>query len=136
MTEFKLDQRLQADCHLLHETGLFSYLLHKNAAVTWFILVPHVEQTELYQLESAVQNILYPEINRVSSFVDSRFPVDKINVASIGNVVAQMHIHIIGRRRDDDYWPDVVWGKALEKTYPAAQVDAIRKKFNVFLQTD
>lgn len=131
---FKLDERLAADTHLLMDDDIYTYLLNKNAEVAWLILVPHIEQTEFYHLKPDVQNRLCEQINRLSKFIESGFSIDKLNVATIGNVVSQMHVHVIGRRKDDAYWPDVVWGKAFEKTYTKRQVDSIRSSFCTFMQ--
>ncbi len=128
MKNFTLDKRLQADCHVLFESDATSYLLHKNAEVLWLIMVPHTEQTEFYELEVALQEELCRQINRLSAFLQSHFSIDKINLATIGNVVAQMHIHVIGRRHDDAYWPDVVWGQSFDKTYSPAEVESLRQQ--------
>ncbi len=125
MTEFILDKRLLNDCHLITEDDNISYLLHRNAEVVWFILVPHTLQVEFYQLDKQSRERLYEEINQLSEFISSNFDIHKINIATIGNVVSQMHIHVIGRRTDDLYWPDVVWGKGFNKTYDQDQVSLI-----------
>jgi diadenosine tetraphosphate (Ap4A) HIT family hydrolase len=133
MLNFKLDSRLQADCHWMAKTDDITYLLHKNAEVLWFILVPGTDRTEFYQLEAALQNHVCQQINAVSVFIQSQFQMDKINVATIGNVVSQMHIHVIGRTHNDIYWPDVVWGRAFEKTYRPAEVESIKQSLNTYL---
>lgn len=135
MHMFHLDDRLHADCHRLHEAPSLTYLLHKNAEVAWFIIVPHVQQTEFFQLDAAAQKRLCDHINLVSTFIQAHFQTDKINVATIGNVVSQMHIHVIGRRKDDAYWPDVVWGKAGARSYGAAQLETVRASFDAFLRS-
>lgn len=129
MSDFSIDERLLADCSVLTESAEFSYLLQQNAEVAWFILLPHTRKTEFYQLGASLQNQVCIEINRVSDFILSQFSVDKINVATIGNVVSQMHIHVIGRRMDDAYWPDVVWGKPAGKKYKTSQIDKLRQQF-------
>ena len=118
---FAIDKRFLNDCSVIMEHDGVSYLLHNNAEVLWFILLPHTRQTEFYQLEAALQNHVCTQINQMSVFIQSHFEIDKINVATIGNVVSQLHIHVIGRRRDDVYWPDVVWGKGFDKTYSDEQ---------------
>ncbi len=128
MNDFVIDKRLLNDCQLITELGGISYLLHKNAEVAWFIMVPHIQQTEFYQLDATLQNQLCTQINLLSEFIKSNFDSHKINVATIGNVVSQMHIHVIGRRNDDVYWPDVVWGKGFAKSYDAKQVSSISER--------
>lgn len=136
MAEFTLDQRLLNDCHVIAQPEGLSYLLHNNAEVVWFILVPHTRQTEFYRLEPGLQSRVCTQINHMSGFIQSHFEVDKINVASIGNVVSQLHIHVIGRRRDDAYWPDVVWGKGYQKTYNEQQRLTISRQLISALKTD
>ena len=115
------------------ESDRFSYLLHHNAEVVWFILVPHTEVTELYQLDSGLQLQVYQQINILSDYIHNHFSIDKINVASIGNVVPQLHIHVIGRRRDDVYWPDVVWGKKFKKKRDSTQISLISSQLSAYL---
>jgi len=133
MMQFSIDKRLLQDCFLITESNGVSYLLHRNAEVVWFILVPQCDQTEFYQLASSLQQQLCSQINLLSGFIQSHFDIHKINVATIGNVVSQMHIHVIGRRQDDAYWPDVVWGKAFDKTYSDRQVSFISEQLIHFL---
>ena len=128
MNEFNLDPRLQQDCSLLWQDAELSVLLHHNAEVLWLILVPHSEQTEFYQLAPALQQRLLAEINRLSACLLDEFGSDKINLATIGNLVAQLHIHVIGRRHDDAYWPDVVWGKPVPRSHDAASIADIKQR--------
>lgn len=130
---FCIDHRLLNDCHEITELNGISYLLHRNAEVVWFILVPHTDQTEFYQLTPLLQNQLCSQVNLLSEFIQLHFDIHKINVATIGNIVSQMHIHVIGRRQDDVYWPDVVWGKSFDKTYQAEQVSLISDQLINFL---
>ena len=135
MTDFQLDQRLQNDCFVLFELEGIHYLLHKNAEVVWLILVPHSPVTELFLLDEGLKTRLYKQIDRVSEYFELHFEVDKINVASIGNVVAQLHIHVVGRRRDDLYWPDVIWGKAYSTEYDESTVKSICDSLSTFLNS-
>ena len=134
MKDFTLDSRLDNDCHLLAEADGFSFLLHRNAEVLWLILVPHTAEHEFYRLTPDLQSRACERISLLSRFLQSHFDIDKINVATIGNVVAQMHIHVIGRRHDDAYWPDLVWGRDFHKTYEKDQVGRIKQQLQAFLQ--
>lgn len=134
MSDFRLDARLVNDCHLLVEDDNFSYLLHNNAEVSWLMLVPHTQQHEFYQLPETMQSAACDRISVLSRFLHSHFEIDKINVATIGNVVTQMHIHVIGRRHDDAYWPDPVWGRDFNDIYEEAQVLQLRRQLQEFLQ--
>lgn len=123
----QIHPQLQQDCHQLGELGACSLLLHKNALVPWFILLPATEQRELYQLEPALQQQVHGEINRLAAFVNDYFHADKLNIASIGNIVPQLHIHIIGRFHNDFCWPAPVWGQTERTDYTAQRLDEIRQ---------
>jgi len=100
MTEsdvFKLDSRLDNDCFTLGQLKTSRLLLLNNSLVPWFILVPETSATEIYELPHAQQLELLDEINLLSNHLKQNFAVDKLNVAAIGNIVNQMHIHIVGR---------------------------------------
>ena len=123
----RLDERLQRDCHLLGRIMSTRVLLHRNAGVAWFILVPDTDCIELVDLRADQQTELFDQINALSGFIRSHFAVEKLNVASIGNVVAQLHVHVIGRNHDDYCWPDPVWGRPCEDVYSAEEVDRVRE---------
>jgi diadenosine tetraphosphate (Ap4A) HIT family hydrolase len=125
MNEFELDRRLQADCHVLGEVDAGLLLLFNNALLPWFILVPRTQATELYQLDSDQQLRLWQEVNRLSKFIDSEFEVEKLNVAAIGNMVSQLHVHVVGRHSNDYCWPGVVWGAEGREDYRQEQLGSI-----------
>ncbi len=111
---FSLHPRLAADTHELGRLSLSRVLLHKDATVPWFILVPEVEATELFQLTQHDRSRLGEEVDALAAHVKRVFECDKINVAAIGNLVPQLHVHVVGRRHDDPAWPGVVWGATLQ----------------------
>jgi len=121
-----LDPRLAADGHLLGLLGDTRLLLLDDARFPWLILVPATEAVELCDLEPTLREQVWAQVHEVSLLVRALFPVDKLNVAAIGNVVSQLHLHVIGRRRDDPCWPGVVWGAGGREPYPAAEVARIR----------
>jgi diadenosine tetraphosphate (Ap4A) HIT family hydrolase len=110
---FSLHPRLLEDCHVLGRLVLCQVLLHRNATLPWFILVPEcdAEASEWHDLPVARRRQLEDESMLVSRFLRARLDVHKVNIAAIGNIVAQLHVHVIGRRRDDPCWPGVVWGR-------------------------
>jgi diadenosine tetraphosphate (Ap4A) HIT family hydrolase len=82
-----------------------------NAHYVWLILVPEVPSAiELIDLNENQQQQLLAEINQVSHILKNHFPCDKLNIAMIGNIVSQLHVHIVARRKDDISWPNPVWG--------------------------
>ncbi|RJG50551.1 HIT domain-containing protein [Motilimonas pumila] len=126
MPSFELAPQLQQDCHVLAESDISLLLLLDNALYPWFLIVPKTQHTEIYQLDIAVQQQLLAQMNGLSQFIDKQFKPDKLNVAAIGNVVSQLHIHHIARFKTDDCWPGVVWGQCQQQSYQKAQVDTIR----------
>lgn len=126
MNEFVLDPRLEEDCIQLGELELSLVLLMNNSLVPWFILVPKVGENEICLLTNQQQNILYTEIDILSKFVSDSFETDKLNIAAIGNIVNQLHVHIVGRRKDDYCWPGVVWGEKEKRPYSDAEIVNIR----------
>jgi diadenosine tetraphosphate (Ap4A) HIT family hydrolase len=129
MTDFILDSRLEADCIILTKVDNIIVLLMDNALLPWFILVPEVEVKELFLLTGTERKNLENLQNRISRFILNNFDVSKLNVAAIGNVVSQLHIHVIGRREDDFAWPGTVWGRPEKEKYPPVKIETIRKKF-------
>lgn len=103
--------QLGADCHVLGRLRSGALLLNRNAALPWFLLVPEGDAVELHDLPPAVRRRLESDQDGLARFVLRRFACDKLNVAAIGNVVPQLHVHVIGRYRDDPCWPGVVWGR-------------------------
>lgn len=123
---FELDARLQQDCFRLGRLEYCHVLLLDNAAVPWFVLVPETEVVEICDLPVAQQHQLLQETTAVASFVREAFGIDKLNVAAIGNIVRQLHVHVVGRRAGDYCWPGVVWGTVPPERYTDEQLAQIR----------
>jgi diadenosine tetraphosphate (Ap4A) HIT family hydrolase len=137
MAEFLLHPRLVADCISLGRMDLSRLLLMNDAQYPWFILVPELPGlTELYQLGESERARLWQESARLSRALVTLFTPDKLNVASLGNQVPQLHVHHIARRRDDPAWPDPVWGKRPSQPYSpeqrAALIDRVRGALESF----
>jgi len=131
---FVLDSRLEQDTLLLGDFPLCRLLLMNDAQYPWFVLVPRREEvSELFQLDTADQQALWQEATSLAETVKDTFGADKMNVATLGNVVSQLHVHVIARRRDDPAWPGPVWGKHPAQPYSAEQVAAIRSKLKLVL---
>ncbi|MCW9047940.1 MAG: HIT domain-containing protein [Gammaproteobacteria bacterium] len=124
---FKLHPQLQTDCYDLGVLGDCTLLLNKNALLPWFILVPHTTENELYKLESHQQSNVQNSINKLAQFVESHFITDKLNIATIGNIVPQLHIHVIGRFKNDFCWPQPVWGQSEFTPYNDNKLDLIKQ---------
>lgn len=131
---FVLDSRLEQDTLQLGDFPLCRLLLMNDANYPWFILVPRCEGvSELFQLDSSDQQALWREATALAETLKDIFGADKMNVATLGNVVSQLHIHVIARRRDDAAWPAPVWGRSPATPYSNAQIDAIRQKLKLVL---
>jgi len=108
---FKLHQQLQKDCFFIKDLKLSQFLLMNNSNYPWFILVPKIENAvELIDLSFPNQQILLQEINQISKLSKNIFKYDKLNIATLGNVVDQLHVHIISRYKNDRVFPRPVWG--------------------------
>jgi diadenosine tetraphosphate (Ap4A) HIT family hydrolase len=123
---FKLHERLAADTVLVRPLTLCQVLCMDNRVWPWLILVPaRLDVTELHHLEPADRTRLMEEIAEVSQVMERLFKPDKLNVAAIGSIVPQLHVHIVARRRDDPAWPNPVWGSGIAERYPAGELDAL-----------
>ncbi|NTS76560.1 HIT family protein [Catenovulum sp. SM1970] len=132
MTEFELDTRLQADCFEICELKLSKLLLLDNGKLPWLILVPKVAgATELIDLSAEQQTELLAEVNQASNILNDLYQPDKLNVAAIGNVVSQLHVHVIGRYKNDPVWPSPVWGNLADEPY---HEEALQKRLTELKQ--
>lgn len=125
MNDFELDARLAKDCLILGKLNTSLLLLMNNSLAPWFILVPQTSETELTDLSPADQAGLLEEINLLSAFIKGYFEISKLNIAAIGNIVGQLHIHVVGRDPSDFCWPNVVWGTSEQKPYTTERVNEI-----------
>ncbi|NOX09469.1 MAG: HIT family protein [Gammaproteobacteria bacterium] len=125
MNDFQLDERLQQDCIVIGKTASGWLLLMDNALLPWFILVPEVTETEFVDLSPPLRTTLMDEVNAISRMIKGLDGVEKMNIGMIGNVVSQLHIHIIGRHEGDFCWPDVVWGRPEREPYTLQERDIL-----------
>lgn len=124
---FALHPQLARDCIALGDLSLCRVLLMDDARFPWVILVPRrPDIQEIYQLEEADQQQLWRESARLSARLMQSFAGDKLNVAALGNLVPQLHIHHIVRFRHDACWPAPVWGQAQAQPSSAERIDDIR----------
>lgn len=123
---FQLHPRLAADTHLLGSSGYSMLLLMNNARVPWFIQVPKTAVLELHRLPLSLRAAIREETDAIATFVEAHFRPDKLNIATIGNLVPQLHIHVIGRFEGDDCWPAPVWGRLEPQDYDDAELGRIR----------
>ncbi len=110
MTEFEIHPRLLADCYRLGRLGACHLLLHRNASLPWFILVPETDVTDLLDLGPKAREAVLDACALVCAYIKTEFRVSKVNFAAIGNLVPQLHLHLVGRTPGDACWPAPVWG--------------------------
>ncbi len=128
MFKFEINPQLLADCHRLGRLELCHVLLNKNAALPWFILVPETAVADLLDLPEAQRTVALSEAAVIAQLIKRHLGYLKINFAAIGNVVPQLHLHIVGRKPDDACWPAPVWGNLVEsREYSAQRVVEMRE---------
>ena len=133
--EFALDPLLAADTIVVGETPLNQVLLMNDARYPWLILVPwRCAVTEPFELSDADQVQLWRESMRLGEAMKAHFAADKLNIASLGNQVAQLHVHHIARFHADDAWPGPVWGVGNAVPYSDAALEALMNELRILLQ--
>jgi diadenosine tetraphosphate (Ap4A) HIT family hydrolase len=118
--------QLMQDCQLLGKFTLCHLLLMRDANYPWCILVPDRDDiSEIHQLSETDQQQLLRESSLLSVAMESAFSPDKLNIAALGNVVPQLHLHHIARYRTDAAWPAPVWGRVPAKPYLEYELEAV-----------
>ncbi|MFT7526322.1 MAG: diadenosine tetraphosphate (Ap4A) HIT family hydrolase [Arenicella sp.] len=126
---FKLHPQLKMDTFRIGDLPLCEVLLMNESQFPWLILVPRKENiSELYQLPKIEIRQANIESLEISRLMMQFFVGDKLNVAALGNLVPQLHIHHIVRNRDDSVWPQPVWGNFTAKPYSEAAANAVLSK--------
>lgn len=136
-TGFKLHARLAEDTLPLGDFPLCRLLLMNDAQYPWFVLVPRRDGIrEIYELSEADQRQLLKESGQLSRAMMEAFKGEKLNVAALGNVVPQLHLHHIVRYANDAAWPAPVWGRHPARPYTKAEVQARLKPLRARLPDD
>ncbi|MEQ6916493.1 HIT family protein [Halomonas aquatica] len=118
MQDFELDARLAADTHPVTELPLCQLRLMDDARFPWLVLVPRRHGvSEVFELDNQDQHQLWREATELGRALLGALEGDKLNIASLGNMVAQLHAHVIVRRREDAAWPAPVWGHGQAEPY-------------------
>jgi diadenosine tetraphosphate (Ap4A) HIT family hydrolase len=122
---FALDPRLAADTSLIGDLPLSRALLMNDARYPWVILVPRRPGlAEIIELAADDRARLMEEIALAAGAISGMAGVEKINVGALGNIVRQLHVHVLGRRAGDAAWPGPVWGNGTAEPYEAAAREA------------
>ncbi len=131
MAAFAPDPAFEAGSVFAADWPLCQVWLQDDARFPWLILIPRVPgAVEIADLSVPDRGVLMDEIIRAGQVVHrlgeaAGRPVEKLNTAALGNVTAQLHVHVVGRRRDDGLWPDPVWGRAGCRGYDDDTVDRL-----------
>ena len=133
LAAWELDPLLERDTVVIGDMPLSRALLIKDATYPWLLLVPRREgAVEIIDLEEVEQAQLMTEVSRVARALKEVTQCDKLNIAALGNLVPQLHVHVIARRTSDAAWPRPVWGVMPPLAHDAEEVQnfisALRRK--------
>lgn len=133
VASFALDPRLEADTRHIAMLPLCELRLMDDARFAWLVLVPRrAGMVEVADLTDAEQQQLWREANRCAAALRAVAPCDKLNLGALGNVVRQLHLHVVARTQGDAAWPGPVWGSGSAVPYAsdalAARLDALRRR--------
>jgi len=136
VNEMILHKQLEKDCIVLGQLDLCAVLLMPDANYPWLILVPQRQDiSEIYQLSDADQQQLMRESSQISRLLVGLFEPDKINVAALGNMVPQLHVHHVVRYKTDAAWPAPVWGAVPAKKYNDEMLNLLMAKLSKAFQS-
>ncbi|NNJ90592.1 MAG: HIT domain-containing protein [Gammaproteobacteria bacterium] len=134
---FNLHPRLEADTFPIGDLPLSRLLLMNDSRYPWIILVPRIDSVnEMHHLNDADRQQLMKESCLVAEFIENNFSIDKMNVGVLGNIVAQLHMHHIGRSINDPAWPGPVWGHSAAVPYVEEQAQALIDKCRKTLESN
>ncbi|MBB3833712.1 diadenosine tetraphosphate (Ap4A) HIT family hydrolase [Xanthomonas arboricola] len=129
---FQLDPRLAADTVFVADGPLSQVRLMDDTRFPWLVLVPRVaDVSEWIDLDGGQQRLLLAEINQLSQLLRVEPGVGKLNLGALGNIVRQLHVHLVGRHPGDAAWPGPVWGNGSAQRFAA---DALRERVAAWAQ--
>jgi diadenosine tetraphosphate (Ap4A) HIT family hydrolase len=122
---FELDARLGQDSMLLAQGPLSQLRLMDDLRFPWLVLVPRVpEVSEWLELDGAQQRLLLAEINQAGNLIRKEPDTEKLNIGALGNIVRQLHVHLVGRHAGDAAWPGPVWGSGAAQRYSQTALES------------
>ncbi len=131
---FEMDKRLVGDTVELGDFALSRVLLMNDSRYPWLILVPRVvDASEVFDLQLEQQQELWQETQVVAHALKHAFAADKINIATLGNVVSQLHMHIVVRMQNDEAWPAPIWGRGIAQPYSESALIEMRTRLQAAL---
>ncbi len=130
---YQLNAQLEAESFAVSQLSLCEVRLLNQRNLLWLVLIPQRENvTELIELSDTDQRTLLSEMNQVSALLKANFPCDKLNIAMLGNVVSQLHVHVIARCFDDAYFPRAPFGMPADP-YPLEAQQALIQRLQDLL---
>lgn len=136
-SNYDLSPRLENDSVFIADLNLCELRLLKDGDLDWFLLIPKKNNiVEFCDLSREEQYLLSDELSFVSSTLGKNSKFDKINVASIGNIVNQMHYHVVARRKSDRAWPGTIWGTTAQNPFNGQKAEFWSRVFNSALSID
>lgn len=125
MKSFELDPRLAADSHWVADQALCQVRLMDDTRFPWLVLVPRVAGAiEWFDLAESDQHLLLDEVSQAARLLRQQSGCDKINIGALGNMVRQLHVHVVARSVGDAAWPGPVWGSGEAKRFAPAALEA------------
>jgi diadenosine tetraphosphate (Ap4A) HIT family hydrolase len=131
-TPFELDARLAGDTLVVGDLTLCRVLLMRDSRYAWLVLVPRrAAMVEVSDLPDDERVLLWREVDAAGAALRAIAPCDKLNIGALGNIVRQLHVHVVARRDGDAAWPGPVWGFGKAEAYAEGEaeriVDAVRQ---------
>lgn len=118
MSDFVLDPRLEQDSRFIADLPLCQVRLMNDTRYAWVLLIPRRQDAEeVFDLDDSDQNQLWREATVLGQALKQHVAGDKLNLATLGNVVSQLHMHVVVRMRGDDAWPGPIWGHGQARPY-------------------
>lgn len=135
MKHFTIDPELEKNSFFVTDLELSKVYVKNDKENPWFVLIPKkAHATELMDLTHEEQCILMEEITMVSDFLKNFYKPSKLNVGTLGNMVRQLHIHVIARYENDRAWPQALWGTTPSQIFEEVELENIRSNFQDFTE--
>ncbi|MFA6237796.1 MAG: HIT family protein [Bacteriovorax sp.] len=133
MNHFNIDPELKKNSLFIADLALSSLFIKNDKENPWFVLVPRkIRAEELVDLTHEEQCMLMEEVSIVSEFLKKYYQPFKINIGSLGNIVRQLHVHIIARYESDRAWPQALWGSVPRDHFEQYELENIKSNFQEF----
>ena len=134
MTNFTLDPRIASSSLFLRQCGFCELRLVNDSRYCWLLLIPQIADiVELSDLSKSQRDEMMDYATQIAALMQDKTKADKMNIATIGNIVPAMHLHIIARKVDDAAWPNPVWGNGEARPYEADALAATQRNIIAWL---